>query len=142
MRHAFPAVLIAAISLPGLVPAQAPSELVRQVFAAESSFARSMADRDTLAFASHLADEAVFFGRSGPLRGKAAVAAGWRRFFDGPAAPFSWAPEIVEVLPSGTLALSSGPVRDPAGNRTGTFTSIWRRETDGRWRVVFDKGCP
>ena len=49
---------------------------------------------------------------------------------------------MIEVLASGTLALSSGAVRDPAGKRIGTFNSIWRRESDGRWRVVFDKGCP
>jgi ketosteroid isomerase-like protein len=40
-----------------------------------------------------------------------------------------------------TLALSSGPVRDASGRRVGTFNSVWRREGDGRWRVVFDKGC-
>jgi hypothetical protein len=59
-----------------------------------------------------------------------------------PAAPFSWEPEQVEVLPSGTLAPSTGPVRDPAGKLTGTFTSIWRREGPGRWRILFDMGCP
>jgi hypothetical protein len=63
-------------------------------------------------------------------------------FFDGPTAPFSWEPEIVEVLPSGTLALSSGPVRDASGKRVGTFNSIWRREANGQWRVIFDKGAP
>jgi hypothetical protein len=57
-------------------------------------------------------------------------------------APFSWSPEVVDVLESGTLAHSSGPVRDAGGRRIGTFNSIWRREPDGRWRVVFDKGCP
>jgi ketosteroid isomerase-like protein len=46
------------------------------------------------------------------------------------------------VLASGTLALSSGPVYDPDGKRAGTFNSTWRKEADGRWRVVFDKGCP
>ena len=34
------------------------------------------------------------------------------------------------------------PIRDPSGKRTGTFNSVWRREKDGRWKVVFDKGCP
>ena len=30
-------------------------------------------------------------------------------------APFSWQPETVEVLASGTLAISSGPVKDTNG---------------------------
>ena len=45
------------------------------------------------------------------------------------------------MLDSGTLAISSGPVMDPQGKVVGTFNSIWRRDADGRWRVVFDKGC-
>ncbi len=60
----------------------------------------------------------------------------------GQTAPFSWQPEVVEVLASGTLALSSGPVWDPTAKRIGTFNSVWRREPGGQWRVVFDKGCP
>jgi hypothetical protein len=49
-------------------------------------------------------------------------------------------PQRVEVLDSGTLALSSGPVRDPQGKRIGTFNSVWRREPRGAWKVVFDNG--
>jgi uncharacterized protein (TIGR02246 family) len=116
-------------------------ELAREVRAVETAFAKTMAARDGGAFASHVADEAVFFGKD-VLRGKAAVVAGWKSFFEGPDAPFSWEPEQVAVLDSGALALSSGPVRDPEGRRIGTFNSVWRREADGRWKVVFDKGCP
>ena len=54
----------------------------------------------------------------------------------------TWRPETVEVLPSGTLALTSGPVFAPDGTLTNTFTSVWRLEPDGKWRVIFDKGCP
>lgn len=64
------------------------------------------------------------------------------RAFAGAQAPFSWEPDRVEALDSGTLALSSGPVRDPTGARVGTFNSVWRREAGGIWRIVFDKGCP
>lgn len=115
-----------------------------QVFAAERAFARSMADRSLENFARLVSEEAVFFsGPNGqPLRGKAQVAAGWARFFTGPAAPFSWEPDEVEPLPSGTLAHSSGPVRDPSGKVIARFNSIWRLEAPGVWRVVFDKGSP
>jgi ketosteroid isomerase-like protein len=119
---------------------QTREALTAEVRAAETAFARTMATRDRTAFASYVAEEAVFFGNT-VLRGRTAIAAGWARYFEGPQAPFSWAPDTVEVLDSGTLALTSGPVRDPDGKQIGTFNSIWRREPDGRWRVVFDKGC-
>ena len=121
---------------------QGTEALAAQVRAAETAFARTMADRDRTAFASFVADEALFFDAQSVMRGKAAVISGWNAFFEGARAPFSWAPETVQVLDSGTLALSSGPVRDPEGRQIGTFNSIWRRESDGRWKVVFDKGCP
>lgn len=118
------------------------ASLAEQVRAAEAAFARSMAERDHAAFVAHLADEAIFFSERGVLRGKNAVAAAWKPFYEGPKAPFSWQPENVEVLASGALAHSSGPVFAPDGRRVATFNSIWRREADGRWRVVFDKGEP
>ena len=113
-----------------------------QVRETERAFAKTMADRDLAAFGRFLADEAVFLSRSGPLRGKSAVLEGWKAYFDGKQAPFAWEPEQVEVLASGTLAVSRGPVFDPKGARVGTFVSTWRREADGQWRIVLDAGCP
>lgn len=121
--------------------AQTHDDLVRQVRAAEEAFAATMARRDLNDFATHVAEEAVFFGESA-IRGKAAVVEAWTPFFEAEEAPFSWSPETVEVLASGTLALSTGPVLDPQGRRVGTFNSVWRLDPDGRWRVIFDKGCP
>jgi ketosteroid isomerase-like protein len=115
-----------------------------QVRKAERGFAASMAQRDHGRFMSFLSDEAVFIAKENEpaLRGKRAVAEGWKPFFDGPGAPFSWDPDLVEVLNSGKLALSTGPVKNPKGELAGRFTSIWRLENDGQWRVVFDRGCP
>jgi len=141
--------VIAALALllaTGAVAQQpAPDGPRQQVWDTETAFANSMADRDHEAFTQFLSEEAIFFGGGEPLRGKEQVAAAWKAYFDKPEAPFSWAPEHVEVLESGTLAHSSGPVYDPAGQRIATFNSIWRLDSDGRWRIVFDKGnrdCP
>lgn len=135
------AVALLSAPLAATASAQSNAELKEQVRKAETAFAKTMADRDHAAFVSFLADEAVFVGRTA-RHGKAQVAEGWKPFFEGKQVPFSWAPETVEVLDSGTLALSSGPVFDPAGKRTGTFNSVWRREKDGRWKIVLDNGCP
>jgi ketosteroid isomerase-like protein len=125
----------------GTAMAATSEELSEQVRQSERAFAKTMADRKLDAFAEYVSKEAIFFGGKGPLRGRDTVVAAWKRFFDGPAAPFSWEPETVEVLASGTLALSSGPVHDPDGKLIGLFNSIWRLEPDGKWRVIFDKGC-
>jgi ketosteroid isomerase-like protein len=122
--------------------AQSNADLKEQVRNTERAFAKTMADRDHAAFATFLSEESVFFSANAVLRGSRQVADGWKRFYDGPKAPFSWEPEQVEVLDSGTLALSTGPVYDPGHKRIGTFSSIWRRDSNGSWKIVFDKGCP
>jgi len=122
--------------------AQPDPSLADQVRSAEIAFAKTMADRDHAAFAAFLDDEAIFSSPARVLRGAKEVAAGWKRFFEGPQAPFSWTPSKVEVLASGALALSSGPVRDASGKQIGVFNSIWRRAPGGRWKVVIDHGCP
>ena len=141
MRNLMPAfacsMLLACASA---TPRPDPATLKAQVEATERAFAKTMADRDFAAFQAFLSDEAIFFGRT-PLRGKAAIAERWQKFYADKAAPFSWEPQTVEVLDSGTLALSSGPVHDPQGKLIGTFSSIWRQEAPGTWRIVFDKGC-
>jgi ketosteroid isomerase-like protein len=135
--------LVLAAAIPALVFAQvAPADRQQEVRARETAFARSMADRDLAAFTSFISPEAVFVGVGGTTRGPKEIAAAWKRFFDTPQAPFSWKPETVEVLSSGTLAMSSGPVFDPKGERIGTYNSTWRRDPDGVWRIIFDSGCP
>ena len=133
------ALLLAACATPGRPPA--PADLRAEVEATERAFARTMAERDHAAFSSFLSEEAIFLGEKRPLRGKAEVAAAWKKLYEKPEAPFSWEPDTVLVLPSGTLALTQGPVRDPAGRLVGRFSSVWRREAPGTWRIVLDHGC-
>ena len=54
---------------------------------------------------------------------------------------------MVEVTADGSMALSRGPYRihslddDGIESETwGHFNSVWRRNDDGRWLVVFDVG--
>jgi ketosteroid isomerase-like protein len=110
---------------------QDTTELHRQMMETERAFAKTMADRDSAAFATFISDEAVFFSGPSPLRGKKQVTDWWKRYYEKKEAPFSWEPDQIEVLDSGTLALSTGPVYDPKGRKIATFTSIWRREAPG-----------
>jgi len=112
----------------------------------EIAFSQAAEQRDAIRFASFIDTDARFVGAS-VLRGPAAIAEGWSAFFaaDGPA--IKWRPQVIEVLSDGTLALSRGPYRltvtDENGVMSqswGTFNSVWRRQPDGTWKIVFDAG--
>ncbi len=125
------------VYIPNIVTAG--EEKSQQVSRAETAFAQTMADRDLDKFQSFIADEAVFFAGNKPLKGKEQVVAAWRAYFQSQEAPFSWKSVLVEVLPSGSLALSSGPVFNSKNECIGTFNSVWRLDGDN-WKVVFDRG--
>lgn len=146
-RHA----LLAAATLPAVAAAPAapsngwltPEEVNRrisEVTATEIAFAARMAHRDAAGFRRFLAPDTIFVNGKAPLQGPDAVMEKWQRFFDGPQAPFAWAPDLVVVLPSGELAQSSGPVTDPDGKVVARFQSVWRRKPAGGWEIVFDQG--
>jgi ketosteroid isomerase-like protein len=141
--------LLAAATLPGLAgaateawpPAEEITRRMAEVSATEAAFAVTLAARDAAAFRRFLAPDTIFMLGQQALHGPDAVMAGWARFFAGAEPPFSWAPERVLVLPSGELAHSSGPVRNPAGTLIARFQSVWRRRSgSGGWEIVFDQG--
>ena len=137
-------VLLAAVSLCAAGTVSAAEDLAKlaaEVRATETAFAKTLADRDVKTFTRMIAPDVIWLADV-PLRGPAQVLTRWQKYFDAPQPPFSWSPETVEVQEGGKLALSTGPVVDPTGKRVGTYTSIWRREPDGKWRIVFDRGCP
>jgi ketosteroid isomerase-like protein len=120
------------------------ADLKKQVVETERAFAATMKNRDFAGFNSFVSEEAVFFSGPTPLHGKQAVSNWWKKYYDKPDAPFSWAPDEkeVEVLASGTLAISGGPVYDAQGTMFSRFSSIWRLEAPGKWRIIFDHGWP
>jgi ketosteroid isomerase-like protein len=139
----FPMLMLLAlnvVAIPALA-SESPAELAAQVRATEIAFAKTLADRDIKAFTRMIAPDVIWLADK-PLHGPAEVVTNWQKFFDAAQPPFSWAPEIVEVQEGGKLALSTGPVTNPEGKRVGTYTSIWRREKSGEWRIIFDRGCP
>lgn len=144
MRAVHAALLAATVTLAGCAATQ--PHLVTgptardQVTAAERAFAKTMADRDLKGFESFLAHDTVFFSGPKPLHGPRAVVDFWKRFYEKPQAPFSWEPKLVEVVEGGSLAYSHGPVYDPQGKHVSCYNSIWRQESRGVWKIVFDYG--
>ena len=56
-----------------------------------------------------------------------------------------WTPEVAEIAASGELGYTSGPWRftaegDEHPSAFGHFFTIWRKDADGRWKVLVDHG--
>ena len=126
-------IVILLFALPAL--AADPAEEVRQ---AEIAFAKAFADRDQAKFFGFVLDDASFLAPLRTMSGKQAITDRWSRFFSGPEAPFSWGPERVAVNKAGTVGLSTGPVFDPKGSHAGNYSSVWLKQPDGSWKILFD----
>ncbi len=62
----------------------------------------------------------------------------------GPLGPgaLTWAPRAADAAPSGDLAYTSGDatIRDSGEVSYSNYLTVWKRQSDGRWRVVADGG--
>ena len=132
--------IMATLALPAL------ADLEHEVRCREIGFSKSVENQDHELFASFIDPDARFV--SGKVdRGPEAIANAWAVFFSNELPSIKWRPQFVEVLESGNLALSRGPYRiidkNDQGEMTegwGTFNSVWRRDSGGKWLVVFDAG--
>ena len=120
---------------------------VAAIMKADADFNQAVADRNVNRFLSFIAEGATFNGGTpGEIRGRDAIAKDWAPFFE-PAGPrLTWKPTKAEVLGAGDLGYSVGAseFRTTAGTQTtarrGNYLTVWRKQADGAWRVVYDTG--
>jgi ketosteroid isomerase-like protein len=120
----------------------------RAIVQADSDFARSVAERNREHFLSFIADVTTFNGGSAAeLHGRDAVIKDWSTFFEPNGPTLSWTPTKGEVIGAGDLGYTTGQSlfrqAGPDGKvteRRGEYLTVWRRQADGSWRVVFDTG--
>ena len=141
----------ASLLLPAAVAAATPQLTAAEcaVWQREQSFARSVAEHDAVAFAGHVAVNAAFGASTPePNRGRDAIVQRWAGMIQGRHVLLRWYPTRVTMAPGvDDVAWSSGPslieVLDPKAKDRyliGAFHSVWHKEADGVWRVLFDDG--
>lgn len=119
-----------------------------RVWQRDLSFARSVQQHDATTFAAHLGADAIFNADTArPTRGRAAITKSWGAFLSGRAIRIDWYPVQIVLSADGKLAYSSGRYlfedRAPKANpryTIGAYATVWRRGSDGVWRVAFDGG--
>jgi len=141
--------LIAAVplALPGKLfstPPQATAETLKQL---EAEFMQAALDKGSEGYMSYYADNAVEVPNGSPLiAGKINIAKGMG-FLDDKNNRLIWTPVGADISSSGDLGYTYGTYefhsKDKVGKPAvdyGKYTSIWKHQKDGSWKVVLDMG--
>jgi len=117
------------------------ADLLRKL---EADFAKAVAERGHDAFVSYFAEDGVELEDGGGIKTKDVMReeGAWP-----PDLSLTWAPVKADMAASGDLGYTYGKYqlksRDKDGKfvtRYGKYTSIWKKQKDGSWKVVLDMG--
>ena len=136
--------IISTLMMIGIVSAQKESERTqtrRALVEMEHAFAKAAATKGTRdAFLEFLADDGIIF-QPGPVNGKK---------FWGERQPrkglLSWEPIFADVSRAGDLGYTTGPWEfrpngpDDQPVAFGQYFTIWKKQPDGSWKAVLDRG--
>lgn len=121
----------------------------RDIRQADIDFCAALAARDVGKFKGFVASNGKFFGGRVNV-GPDEVAKAWGTFFDPESGnQLLWAPKEVVVAASADLGYSLGEYEalsraedGSSVSKHGYYVTIWRKDPDGRWRVIIDLGTP
>ena len=123
---------------------QATAETLKQL---EGEFMKAALERGSVGCMSYYADEAVELPNGADaIHGKAAIAKGMN-FLDVKNNRLTWTPEGADISSSGDLGYTYGTFEFQSVGKDGKvnvehgkYTSIWKKQKDGSWKVVLDMG--
>lgn len=113
----------------------------------EAEFMKAAAERGADGYMSYYADDAVELPNGADaLEGKANIRKAMG-FLNDKNNQLVWKPVYADISASGDLGYTHGTYefrsKDKAGKPTvdhGKYTSIWKKQMDGSWKVVLDMG--
>jgi ketosteroid isomerase-like protein len=113
----------------------------------EGEFMKATAEHGSQGYLSYYADDAVEVPNGAPLiQGKANIAKSMG-FLDQKDNHLTWTPVGADISASGDLGYTYGTYefrsKDKDGKPVvahGKYTSIWKKQMDGSWKVVLDMG--
>jgi len=125
-------------------PSSDNASILRQL---EGEFMKAAADKGSQGYMSYYADNAVEVPNGAALiEGKVNIAKGMS-FLDDKNNQLTWTPVGADISSSGDLGYTYGNYefhsKDKDGKPTieyGKYTSIWKKQVDGSWKVVLDMG--
>jgi ketosteroid isomerase-like protein len=111
-----------------------PEAAIRQADAAWMRAIAAKSIQDTMA--SYDPDAVTAGSAMFRAQGLQAFRESWTKMFAVAGFALSWETKRIVIIESGTIAYSSGTWKD--GNEGGPFLVVWRKQPDGKWKVLID----
>lgn len=141
--------LIGIIAFPGMGPsavaaAKADANTLRQL---EADFMKAAAEKGAQGYMSYYAEDAAELPNGADMiRGKESISK-TMGFLDDKDNRLTWTPAFADMAASGDLGYTYGTYefhsKDKDGKPTvdyGKYTSVWKKQKDGSWKVAMDMG--
>ena len=137
-------IIVANIHRPSSAIANDNADALRQL---EADLMKSAAEHGAQGYLAYYADDAVELPNDAPLiQGKVKIARSMS-FLDNKQNHLSWTPVGADMSSSGDLGYTYGNFQFSAVDKDGKsiteygkYTSIWKKQADGSWKVVLDMG--
>ena len=115
----------------------------------DMAFMQDVARGGGEAWASYFAEDGRMFTGDGWVVGRDAIREHMTAVFSDTTLALRWKPDMSEVAVRGDMGYTIGTYRlTSAGesgapvDMSGTYLTIWRKESDGTWKVAVDIGNP
>jgi ketosteroid isomerase-like protein len=113
------------------------------VATADAAFSEATAREGIRGFAEFIAADFRTVEPDGSVSPRATLLNDWSKLLSTSGTTIHWHPILSGA--DGALGWTSG-IYESTGSggdlRSGRYVTIWRRESDGQWKVVFDIGVP
>lgn len=78
------------------------------------------------------------------MHGKDAIKDDWTKAFADSSLKLSWTVESADVSKDGSLGYTRGSFKGEQGGKafSGSYTTVWKKQKDGKWRVAVDIASP
>jgi ketosteroid isomerase-like protein len=118
----------------------------------DRAFAKATGERGLDGWLEFMADDVVRSGKPGDtlVVGKDAVRIADARLFADSSTKLVWEPIDSHMFLDGSAGITSGRYKVVRNEKNGEsnvvaeggYVTWWKKQADGKWKVIFDTGCP
>lgn len=124
------------------------ADLVSSLIEMEHAFCQAAGEEGAAGWARFFSESGVMLNKSGiPIRGPKIIEKAIDPLFHLPELKFIWEPMAADVSDDGSLGYTYGNYErtylDEDGEKVeekGMYMTIWKRRSDGEWRIAADVG--